>query len=265
MKDHKATLRAISNFIGTQHPEMTQIFLGAHKRHISDRIANHYQNTIAYGPLKGFRFVEESHWSAADRGGMILGLYEQEMLNELRNIPSNYKTFIDLGAADGYYGVGVVVGKLFEKSYCYEITEAGRSVIRKNADRNMVSSQVIVRGEATREIATEIPRDEIDSSVLFVDIEGGEFNLFDSKLFFDFKRSIIFIETHEFFHLDGKEKLKKLISDSQSTHHVKHIRMGGRDLSVFPELYGWNDFDRWILCAEGRPQLMTWLRFDPIT
>ena len=265
MKDHKATLRAISNHIGTQHPEMTQIFLGAHKRYVSNRIANHYQNTIAYGPLKGFRFVEESHWSAADRGGMILGLYEQEMLNELRNIPSNYKTFIDLGAADGYYGVGVVVGKLVEKSYCYEITEAGKSVIRKNADLNMVSSQVIVRGEATKQIASEIPQSELDASILFVDIEGAEFDLFDSKFFQDFGRSIIFIEIHDFLRPDGKEKFAQLISDSQSTHHMKTIRMGARDLSAFPELYAWNDLDRWLLCSEGRARLMTWLRFDPVT
>ena len=33
--------------------------------------------------------------------------------------------------------------------------------------------------------------------------------------------------------------------------------MGNRDLSIFPELKGWNDLDRWILCSEGRPQLMT--------
>lgn len=265
MKDHKATLRAISNFIGTQHPEMAQIFLNAYKRHISDKIAIHYQNTIAHGPLKGFRFVEETHWSAADRGGMILGIYEQEILNELRNIPSRYKIFIDLGAADGYYGVGVLVGKLFENSYCYEITEAGRAVIRKNAEHNKVSSKVIVRGEATKQIASEIPKNERDVSVLFVDIEGAEFDLFDSNFFQDFQTSIIFIETHDFFRPDGKERLAQLVSDSQMTHRMKTIRMGARDLSPFPELYAWNDLDRWLLCSEGRARLMTWLRFDPMT
>lgn len=264
MKDYQSTLRAISNYIGSQHPEMMRIFLAKYKDHISTRIANHYRNTVAYGPFKGLRFVEESHWSASDRGGMILGLYEQEILSEFGKIPERYKTFIDLGAADGYYGVGVLVGQLFEKSYCFEITEAGRSVILKNAEQNSVSSRVIIRGEATKDIAAEIPGDEIDSSVLFVDIEGGEFNLFDPKLFHDFRKAVIFIEVHDFFHPDGKEKLQKLISDSASTHYVRQIRMGSRDLSVFPELYAWNDFDRWLLCSEGRAQLMTWLRFDPI-
>lgn len=264
MKDYQSTLRAISTFIGSQHPEMMRIFLAKYKDYISNKIAAHYRNTVAYGPFKGLCFVEEAHWSASDRGGMILGIYEQEILKELSEIPQKYKIFIDLGAADGYYGIGVLVGRLFERSYCFEITEAGRSVILKNAERNLVLSQVIIKGEATREIVTEIPRDEINSSVLFVDIEGAEFDLFDSKLFYDFKKSIIFIEIHDFFHLDGKEKLKKLISNSEPTHRVKRIRMGCRDLSVFPELYGWSDFDRWMLCAEGRAQLMTWLRFDPI-
>ncbi len=31
------------------------------------------------------------------KGGMILGLYEQELLRELENIPKRYDTFVDLG------------------------------------------------------------------------------------------------------------------------------------------------------------------------
>lgn len=265
MQDYQATLKAISNFIGSQHPDMLRIFLAKYKGHLSNKVSKYYRNTVAYGPFKGLKFVEESHWSASDRGGMILGLYEQEILNELKTIPQHFSVFIDLGAADGYYGVGVLVGGLFAKSYCFELNEIGRSIIGKNAETNSVASRVVVKAEATKQTIAEIPQDERNSAVLFVDIEGGEFELFDASIFHNFKKSIIFVEIHDFFYKDGKEKLKKLVSDSELTHHVKEIRMGARNLSVFPELHAWNDFDRWILCAEGRAQLMTWLRFDPMT
>ena len=75
---------------------------------------------------------------------MILGLYEQEVLESLTNIPKKYKTFIDLGAADGYYGIGVLVNNLFENSFCFESTERGQNVIRENAKLNGVADKILI-------------------------------------------------------------------------------------------------------------------------
>ena len=36
------------------------------------------------------------------------------------------------------------------------------------------------------------------------------------------------------------------------------------DLSEFEELKEWSDTDRWLVCSEGRPKLMTWWRLDPL-
>ena len=78
-----------------------------------------YSNaTVAYGPFKGLKFSSDAWWGR-ERASMILGLYEQEVLESLTNIPKKYKSFIDLGAADGYYGIGVLVNNLFENSICF--------------------------------------------------------------------------------------------------------------------------------------------------
>lgn len=236
-----------------------------HKLNISSYIRKIHENTVAYGPLKGLKFVEESHWGLADKGTMILGLYEQEVLQEISSIPSSYNVFIDLGAADGYYGVGVLVNNLFTKSYCYEVSESGRDVISKTAKFNGLSDRVIIRGEATKNIINEIPVTELQKSVLFVDIEGAEFDLFDEAFFLGFKDSIIFLELHEWFFMDGSLKLDKLISDSKKTHKSKRFKTGSRDLSNYPELEKLSDLDRWMICSEGRAQLMSWMRFDPCT
>jgi len=235
-----------------------------HKLHLSNLISAMHNNTVAYGPFKGLKFINESHWGGADKGTMILGLYEQEILGELVNIPNRYEIFIDLGAADGYYGIGVLINGLFKKSYCFEITDTGRNVIQKNTALNKMEDAVVIRGEATQNFINEIPKDEIDRSVLFVDIEGGEFDLFNRQIFSSFSNSIIFIELHDFFFSDGDKRLHQLMLDSSHTHFHKFFKMGARDLSVFKELEGWNDMDRWLVCAEGRPRLMTWVRFDPV-
>jgi hypothetical protein len=264
MSNHQQTILNMVNYAWDSHPEVQNFLLRKHLQRLSEIIKGMHNNMVQYGPFKGLKFSEDSHWGASDRGAMILGLYEQDVLNEFLNIPERFTTFIDLGAADGYYGVGVLVNNLFKKSYCYEITEAGRDVIAKNASLNNVSDQVVIRGEATKNLANEIPKSDLINSVLFVDIEGAEFDLFDQYLYKSFSNSIIFIELHEFFFTDGEEKLNTLISNSLSTHSAKFIKMGNRNLSKFPELKQWNDLDRWILCSEGRPQLMTWVRFDPI-
>ena len=264
MQTHQQTIVNFLNYVCDQHSEMKQFVLQKHKNMLSDNIKSLHNNTVVYGPFKGLKFVDESHWDPSNLGAMILGLYEQEVLSELSNIPNRYKTFVDLGAADGYYGVGVLINGMFEKSYCYELTEVGRNVISKNALANNVSEKVLIRGEANQNLATEIPEYDLNNSVLLVDIEGAEFDLFDRDFYKSFSNSIIFIELHDFFFDDGEEKLNTLISNSKSTHIPKFIKMGGRDLSVYPELKKWNDLDRWIICSEGRPQLMTWVRFDPI-
>lgn len=264
MQSHQQTILNLINYSCDQHPELKQFVLAKHKQMLSDLIKSMHNNTVAYGPFKGLQFVDDSHWGASDKGTMILGLYEQEVLSEFLKIPNKYKTFIDLGAADGYYGVGVLVNNIFEKSYCYEITEAGRNVISKNATINNVSDKVVIRGEATKKLASEIPKSDLDNSVLFVDIEGAEFDLFDQEFYKSFSNSIVFIELHDFFFADGEQKLNSLVSNSKLTHSAKFIKMGNRDLSVFPELKQWNDLDRWMVCSEGRAQLMTWVRFDPI-
>ena len=76
-------------------------------------------------------------------------------------------------------------------------------------------------------------------------------------------KTIILIEIHDWIK-DSDQKINLLIKESQNTHKLKKITTSDRNLSVYRELKNMNDTDRWILCSEGRPRLMSWFRFDPI-
>ena len=264
MSQFQNTVAQIASFINGQHPDLCARSVATHKAHLSQKIKNIHNNTIAYGPFKGMRFTDDSHWSEDDKGPMILGLYEQELLVELATLKSQYRHFIDLGAADGYYGVGTLVNRMFDTSTCYEMSEKGREIIKRNAGLNGVSERVVIKGEATRDFAKEWSVSDLEKSILFVDIEGGEFDLLSRDVFKQFSRSVIFVELHELFFNDGDHRLRSLMDAAHSTHTERRIRMGQRDLSVYPELARWNDTDRWLLCSENRPYLMSWARFDPI-
>jgi hypothetical protein len=231
---------------------------------LSEQINTAFSGIVKYGPLKGFKFSKDSWWGAYDRGSMLLGIYEKEVLISLQSIPKRYRYFIDVGAADGYYGVGVIVGNLFEKSWCYEISEEGQQTIKKNAELNKVSHRVEVRGKADLNFEKEFSSAEASISVLFIDIEGAEFELLNTGLFEKFKNSIIFIELHDWFFPDGEERLNILKQNAEKFFKISTLTTTSRDLSVFEELKGMNDTDRWLICSEGRGRLMTWWRLDPL-
>ncbi len=222
-----------------------------------------FNSTVRYGPFKGLKLSSDNWWGSGDRASMLLGLYEQEVLESLTNIPKNYRTFIDLGAADGYYSIGVLINNLFDRSYCFEMSEKGRNIIREKALINGVSDNILIHGIADKDFYRAITSDQLSNSVLFVDIEGGEFDLFSKELFRIFKESIIFIELHDWFFKDGKIKLAKLRNDAEEFFCITELTTSTRDLSGFPELEKFSDTDRWLICSEGRARLMTWYRLDP--
>ena len=235
------------------------------KKFLSNKLVEKFNGVIQYGPFKGLKFDLESSWGDGDRASMLLGLYEKEVLISLQNIPNRYKIFIDLGAADGYYGIGTLVNGMFEKSYCYENNVVSQKIIKKNAELNNVASRVLIRGLADKYFYKDFKNDEIDQSILLVDIEGAEFDLFDKNLFKKFSKSIIFIELHPWiFKNNGHEELQKLENDAREYFTIEKITTTSRDLSEFEELKKWSDTDRWLICSEGRPKLMTWWRLDPL-
>ncbi len=260
---HSDSLKAIFQHIGQQHPELLVYAMERARRNLSDQIRAGHQNTVAHGPFKGLKLAQDAHWGTSDAGAMILGLYEQEILNELARLKPEGGAFIDLGAADGYYGLGVLVAGMFSKSYCFEITEKGRQVIAGNAELNQLQDKIVILGEATSTFYEQVPASDRDGATLLVDIEGAEFDVITPDTFKAFANSVIIIETHE-FRQGAREKIQLLVNQSASTHSVRQICTSARDLSPFPELRAMNDTHRWLVCSEGRPYLMSWLRFDPL-
>ncbi len=233
------------------------------RKSLSRDLSTRMKHTIKYGPFSDMVFCSDYWWGGSDRASMLLGIYEEEVLNSIMSIPNKYNVFIDLGAADGYYSIGSLISQKFQKSYSFEISTKGREVIKKNATLNHVSNKLHIFGEATKDFYTNIPRKDLNSAVILIDIEGGEFDILDSELFGHLKKSIIFIELHDWFFKDGEKKVEKLLSDAKLFFKISRLTTTSRDLSKFPEIRDYPDSERWLIASEGRSKLMTWLRLDP--
>lgn len=230
---------------------------------VSKEVFEMMDGVVGYGPLKGLKLADDAWWGAPDKASMLLGLYEQELLQELTSEPLISRSyFIDIGAADGYYGIGLVMAGHYKKSYCFEISEKGRKTIKKNADINGVSEMVEVFGEANHLLCKNLPQDVIDDSVVLVDIEGGEFDVLNSEFLEVFKNSYILIEIHNWVE-NFEEKYFRLLSDASKYFLIDAVKRTTRDLTKFTELDDFTDDNRYLICSEGRPNMMRFLRFTP--
>jgi hypothetical protein len=235
----------------------------AHRMKLARQLDITFNSTVRYGPFAGLHLPDDSWWGYTSRGAMLLGIYELEVLRSLTRKPSHYRVFIDVGAADGYYALGALVSGLFDRTYCFEASAHGRTVIQRGAVRNKLENQVVVLGSAHDDYLQYIQPEHLGRAVMLIDIEGGEFDLLTRANLERLRHTIVFIELHEWRLADGAARLQQLLDNCRATHWVTELTTASRDLSGFPELREMSDTDRWLVCSEGRDRLMSWLRLDP--
>ena len=263
----RQALRPLSQKLRT----LSRILRGKHRPNrllerriqLGKMLAIEFNNTVRYGPFKGLKLPQQTRWGkGGDVASMLLGIYELEVVTSLRLAAERRKVLIDLGAANGYFGLGALVNGMFDYSYCFERSLPAREIIAATASLNGLSERVRIEESAESGFWRSISH-PLANCVLLVDIEGGEFDLLDDALFDAFRGAIIVVELHDWFHQDAETRLAKLRERAVRDFRIAEITTGSRDLSGFAELSRWNDDDRWIVCSEGRGRRMMWWRLDP--
>jgi len=220
---------------------------------------------VIQGPFRGMLLPKPTGgWSNADLGAMALGIYENEVLAAIDRLPAPIGTFVNLGGADGYYSVGMLKSNIARRSICFEVNVEAHTNIRHLEKLNGFEGAIEVLGEASHGFLDLIQFSDNEKNFLLCDIEGGEFQLFDSPVIFARMKSFTFIIE---VHARDREKLARaesIIKASISTHSHRWLTTGARDLSAFPILNDLDDSNRWLIASEGRPYRMSWLVLDPI-
>ncbi len=236
-----------------------------HRYSLGRKLSSELDHSIRYGPFRGTRLVPDSRWSAADRGSMLLGLYEQEVLGELERLANGRRVLLDVGAADGYYAVGALKGGLFNVVVCFEIDPEGQRIIAEQSRMNEVSAQIFVLGEATHGFVDEA-RKAVEfaaaEAVILMDIEGGEFEVLSDRVLNQVRDAVVIVEVHDFDAV-GTYQAEALLKRLREHFSVRVMSQSGRNPNVFEELAEWSDDDRWLLCSESRQCRMRWFICEP--
>lgn len=233
------------------------------RRRLSDVLMSEYRGTVQYGPLTGYKIPTESHWGALARPAMLLGLYEREVVSALVERAKNRDILIDVGAADGFFAVGLVASGVFRTSFAFEISASGRQIIKKSCQLNGVLDDVEIYGKFDEEFLLNADNLDLTRAVVLIDIEGDEFSLLDSPLIHQLREAIIVVELHDFHFEDGAALKAALIDKLQVYFELSTVTTGERSLPRSDFLDELSDNERWLLCSEGRARRMEWLIASP--
>lgn len=223
--------------------------------------------TVLDGPLKGYKVNPNPRWGAGDLGPMLLGTYEKAVLEQLIEFSRSADLLIDIGAADGFFGVGLVARGYFDRSACFEMNSEMRGTLGAVAKLNAVEDKITIFGIADERLATRLREAGLSSSkaVVLCDIEGAEFDLLTSDLLEAFKDWPMIVELHEEYFEDGQERLSNLIERANRHFAISFMDQGPRDLPGHEYVRHLIETDRWLLTSEGRCINQRWLALRPRT
>ena len=184
---------------------------------------------VVAGPFKGLRYVYTSVGSAYYN--KLIATYEVELHDEVQKlIELGPKKIIDVGTAEGYYAAGFAKMIPSAKGVAFEGDPLGRRLQSKLLKRNGLENQVEIKGFCDPEaLAGEIGAE--DPTLVVLDCEGYENELFDLEKVPGLAKCHLLIELHFFAHADIFERLTERAKD---THDVTHILTRERTLADYP-------------------------------
>ena len=230
---------------------------------LGEELSKLLDGEVVSGPFKGL-ILGSSDWGARDRASMLLGCYEKEVAEKIVILADESKYFVDIGAADGYYALGVLSIRDFTHSICFESSEKSRKNIKDNARRNRLQDKVTIFGTAGidfLQILSNLGEFEIRKSIFLIDIEGGEYSLLSKENLRKMEGAKIIAELHE--EEVSPETVTEFITNASEFFEVEFLTTNSRNPSSFTQLDSWSDNDRWIVFSEGRNRLMRWAVLTP--
>ena len=225
---------------------------------------------VISGHFKGMKLMKKSYWDKKifeynpDLSSKITGLYEQEVQNKIVELQrkNKKKYFINFGAGEGYFALGVLHSGLFEQAIAYEISDESRNIMIENSKINNLDKKLSIKHAANSSFLNDIidTVKRVEDIFILADIEGEEFKIFSDNNLDKLKNSNLIIEFHRHHIAEENKKFKDKLN---KYFNVSVLSTGNRsfaDISLLKEL---NDDDRWLIASENRPYLMNWFVCTP--
>lgn len=221
---------------------------------------------VPCGPFAGMRYICNAAGDAHIHIPRLLGIYERELNPYIQQACAlNFSLIVNVGAAEGYYAVGMALRNPKARVIAFEKDARTRAALAETVRLNDVGNRVEIRGKCeTKDLERALA--DAPRPFLICDAEGYEAVLLDPVSVPSLRRISILAELHEFVERGISEKIRKRFL---ATHKITHISQQERTLADFPfgSLYTLclpKSYLRWAV-SEARPEQMSWFWMELVT
>jgi hypothetical protein len=184
---------------------------------------------VIAGPFAGLVFPR-----TADRDGLVpklLGTYERELAAVVEEIVRlGFERIINVGAAEGYYAVGLARRIPEAVGYAFEADDDVRSLLGRTVAANGMADRIAIQGRCAPEDLRRCLAPGARNLVV-CDVEGYESVLLDPGLVPELAHAHILVELHELRHPGIADLLR---SRFQGSHRIDELREEPRSAAEYP-------------------------------
>lgn len=243
---------------------LEKAFVKLRRKRISRRLFARHGGVVQAGVFRGLVLDGRSNISQGPLAVKLFGLYEKVVLDRIVQL-GPFRDVVNLGAADGYFSLGLLKAGLAERSICFEMTEAGRAAILRNAQANGLADRVVIQGIADAQLAERLREKGFrpPGSLILCDIEGGEFSVLSAELMRALAESVWIIELHDRIHSGKPDRRDALIAQLPPGTRHTILKTLPADWSGLADIEALGDNDRALVLSEGRRAIGEWLLVQP--
>jgi hypothetical protein len=197
----------------------------------------------------------------------VLGTYELEVIPAIEEIcRAGCDRIVDIGAAEGYYAVGLALRNPDATVVGFEMNPSARYYLRRLARRNGAADRIEVRGRCNPDSLT-YAMEEARKPAVVCDCEGAEDSLLDPARIKPLRRSLVLVETHDGLLTDAgvlEGITDRLRERFEPTHDVEIIASRDRNTDDLPKAIHLSPDEAAEAMNEGRPRAK-WMFLTPRT
>jgi hypothetical protein len=225
------------------------------------RFVRHHGLRVQAGPFAGMAYPRSAVGRAEQLVAKLLGAYESELHGAIERLAGeDWDQIADIGAADGYYAVGLALRCPRAEVIAWEMNPLPARVCGELARANGVGDRVDVRGECRLEDLQGLSGGR---TLVFSDCEGAEDQLLDPERVPALRSSALVVELHESLAPGVEARVHERFAPTHDIETLTVERRFAGQHAALADVDGLDHMDQELLLTEFRMLPVSWAVMTP--
>jgi hypothetical protein len=220
---------------------------------------------VQNGPFADAR-LSVSDWNEWTTVPKVLGSYEAELHPTIEDLCEvDYDRIINIGAAEGYYAVGMALRQQSALVYAFEASDQLREQCALNSRINGAEERICIQGRCGVSDLKDIVSEEPGTDLIICDCEGQELGLLHGEIISLLTNTDLLVEIHETVATEErKESATEILTRRfRPTHKITMIPARLRTAERYSALNSLYWDEKPLAISEHRRRSKGWLLMKP--